>query len=108
MVDFGWRAFRLMVLDSKEIIQQYYGDKINKSYYLGCSTGMYVGTILFSTLTFTSQAGDRGMLVLLCLVCYCLIYSRKFEGGPGVPRRLRWRCTSYQCVLLHFMELTVP
>ncbi|KAI0671669.1 feruloyl esterase-like protein [Trametes maxima] len=40
IVDWGWRALHLSVLAGKEIVERYYGTSANKSYYLGCSTGM--------------------------------------------------------------------
>ncbi|KAH9850302.1 feruloyl esterase-like protein [Lenzites betulinus] len=39
IVDWGWRALHLSVLAGKTIVEQYYGQAANKSYYLGCSTG---------------------------------------------------------------------
>ena len=40
--DFGFRALHMSVVAGKEVVKQYYGTATRKSYYLGCSTGMYV------------------------------------------------------------------
>jgi len=37
--DFGWRATHLMTTFSKALINAFYGDPPNKSYFTGCSTG---------------------------------------------------------------------
>ncbi|KAH9917129.1 feruloyl esterase-like protein [Epithele typhae] len=37
--DWGSRAFRETIVNGKAIIEQYYRHSINKSYYLGCSSG---------------------------------------------------------------------
>jgi feruloyl esterase len=37
--DFGWRATHLMTLFSKALIQTFYGNAANRSYFAGCSTG---------------------------------------------------------------------
>ncbi|KAH9948592.1 feruloyl esterase-like protein [Amylocystis lapponica] len=39
IVDWTWRALHLSVVAGKEVVQQYYNQPYNKSYYLGCSTG---------------------------------------------------------------------
>ncbi|EIN04093.1 feruloyl esterase-like protein [Punctularia strigosozonata HHB-11173 SS5] len=45
ITDWSWRAIRLSVLIGKETVEQYYNQKITKSYYLGCSTGGRQGLI---------------------------------------------------------------
>ncbi|KIP02010.1 hypothetical protein PHLGIDRAFT_26753 [Phlebiopsis gigantea 11061_1 CR5-6] len=40
ITDWGGRAFRLTVINGKDIIQRYYGQHISKSYYAGCSSGV--------------------------------------------------------------------
>ena len=42
IVDWGWRAMHLSVLAGKEVVRQYYETAANKSYYLGCSNGLYL------------------------------------------------------------------
>ena len=37
--DFGWRATHLMTTFSKALINTFYGDPANRSYFAGCSTG---------------------------------------------------------------------
>ncbi len=37
--DFGWRSTHLMTLFSKALIQAFYGNAANHSYFAGCSTG---------------------------------------------------------------------
>ena len=37
--DFGWRATHLMTTFAQALIQTYYGNPANKSYFAGCSTG---------------------------------------------------------------------
>src|SRR5947209_12751628 len=37
--DFGWRATHLMTMFSKALINTFYGNPANKSYFSGCSTG---------------------------------------------------------------------
>jgi feruloyl esterase len=37
--DFGWRATHLMTLFSKALINTFYGNPANRSYFTGCSTG---------------------------------------------------------------------
>src|SRR5882724_7858867 len=37
--DFGWRATHLMTVFSKALINTFYGDPANRSYFAGCSTG---------------------------------------------------------------------
>ncbi|KAI0642636.1 tannase and feruloyl esterase-domain-containing protein [Trametes meyenii] len=39
LVDWGWRAVHLSVLAGKAVVQQYYNQTLQKSYYFGCSTG---------------------------------------------------------------------
>ncbi|KAH9917041.1 feruloyl esterase-like protein [Fomitopsis serialis] len=38
IIDWGWRALHLSIVAGKEIVKQYYGQDLNKSYYIGCST----------------------------------------------------------------------
>lgn len=42
IIDYGWRALHLSIVAGKELTEQYYGQYISKSYYMGCSTGEYV------------------------------------------------------------------
>ncbi|KAH9838436.1 feruloyl esterase-like protein [Rhodofomes roseus] len=39
IIDWAWRALHLSIVAGKEIVRRYYGQEINKSYYIGCSTG---------------------------------------------------------------------
>ncbi|EPT05616.1 hypothetical protein FOMPIDRAFT_1027212 [Fomitopsis schrenkii] len=39
IIDYGWRALHLSIVAGKELTEQYYGQYISKSYYMGCSTG---------------------------------------------------------------------
>ncbi|KAI8969402.1 feruloyl esterase-like protein [Trametes punicea] len=39
IVDWGWRAVHLSVLAGKAITEQYYRQTVQRSYYIGCSTG---------------------------------------------------------------------
>jgi feruloyl esterase len=39
LIDFGYRAVHLMTVESKALMQAYYGKPPDKSYWVGCSTG---------------------------------------------------------------------
>ncbi|GFN19996.1 feruloyl esterase B precursor [Aspergillus tubingensis] len=39
IVDWGWRAMHLSVVEAKKVIAAYYGKPLDYSYYNGCSTG---------------------------------------------------------------------
>ena len=45
VIDFSYRATHVVTLVGKEIVDEYYGRKPNKSYYQGCSTGGVQGAI---------------------------------------------------------------